>query len=372
MNQRESVSIIAAGDVSVNRENPESIFASVAPTISEADIAFCQVEAVYAENGSPQVHTMGRVKAQPKNPKNIAALKYAGFDLISLAGNHCLDFGYDAFFEAIERLTKNGFTVIGVGKNLAEARRPYVTERKGNRVAFLAYNSIVPGGFAAGPDKPGCAPVRASTLYEPTEYQPGAPCRILTFANSDDLDAMRSDIEKTRGLADVVIVSLHAGFHHVPAVIPMYHKEISRAAVDAGADLVLGHHAHILKGIEVYKGKAIFYGLGNFAFDLPAKNSPTLQALLKEYNVPIDPEYTTYPFHIDAKKTILVKCIVSDKKIQKVSFLPAFINKSGQPEILRQADNHFAEVAQYIQDISKDQGLQIKLSPHGDEVVISI
>lgn len=369
-NGEEKVSIYAVGDVSVNRENPESIFAHTASTINEADIAFCQLEAVYAESGSPQVHSAGRLGAKPKHPKNIAALRYAGFDVISFAGNHCLDFGFDAFFDAIDRLRKNGFIVIGVGKDLAEARKPAIVERKGSRIAFLAYNSILPGGFAAGIDRPGCVPVKVSTLYEQIEYQPGTPCRTLTFANGEDLEAMREDIRKARASADIVIVSHHGGLHFVPAVIPMYQREIFHAAIDAGADLVLGHHAHILKGIEVYKGKVIFYSLCNFAVDLSASKAPNLQAFLELYKVPIDPDYTTYPFHIDAKKTILAKCIISNKQIQRVSFLPVFINKLGQPEIQRRGDKHFDEVVQYIKEISKDQGLDTKVSIEGDEVVI--
>ncbi|MBI4330354.1 MAG: CapA family protein [Chloroflexi bacterium] len=366
---RETVSIYAVGDVCVNREHPESIFTHTASAIGEADISFCQLEAVYAERGSPQVHSVGRLSAKPKNPSNIAGLKFAGFDIVSLAGNHCLDFGYDAFFDTIDNLKGNGFTVIGVGKDLAEARQPAIIEKKGTRIAFLAYNSLVPEGFQAGVDKPGCAPVRASTLYEAIEYQPGTPCRILTFANREDLEAVLGDIKKARGSADVVIVSLHAGLHHVPAVIPMYHKEVSHAAIDGGADLVISHHAHILKGIEVYKGKAIFYGLGNFAFDL--QSSPRVRELMKLYGVPVDPDYATYPFHVDAKKTILAKCVVVNNKVQRVAFLPVFINKLGQPEIQRRSDTHFDEVLGYVEKISKDQGLDARFSVDGDEVLVS-
>lgn len=374
MDQPENaVSIYAVGDVAVNREHPESIFAHAAPIINEADIAFCQLEAVYAERGSPQVHAVGDMSARPKHPRNIAALKYAGFDIVSFASNHCLNFGYDAFFDTIDNLKANGLTVIGAGKDLAEARKPEIIQKKGMRIAFLAYNSIVPDGFQAGVGKPGCAPVRASTLYEATEYQPGTACRVLTFANREELEAMLRDIGSAKDAADVVVVSLHAGMHHVPAVIPMYQKEISHAAIDAGADLVLGHHSHILKGIEVYKGKVIFYSLCNFAFDTPSPQNASneTKAMRKRYDVPRDPEYPTYQFHVDAKKTILAKCLVSDKRVQRVSFLPVFINKLGQPEIQRRGDKHFDEVLLYIEQISKDQELDAKLSVYGDEVLVS-
>ncbi len=369
----EAISIYAVGDVCVSRENPESIYEFASRTINEADIAFCQVEAVYSDRGSPQVHAVGDVHARPKNPKNIAALKYAGFDVVSLASNHCLNFGYDAFFDTIDKLRANGLTVIGVGKDLAEARQPAIFECKGTRLAFLAYNSMIPEGFAAGVDKPGCAPVRVLTVYQPVEYQPGTASRALTFADREDLEAMQADIRKIRDSADIVVVSLHAGLHHTPAVVPMYHKEIAHAAVDAGADLVVSHHAHILKGIEVYKDKVIFYGLCNFGFDTPSLRnaSPETKRLRALYDVPRDPEYTTYAFHVDAKKTIVAKCIVSKKQVQRVSFLPVFVNKLGQLEIQHCDDAHFHEVLGYIEDISRSQHLDTRFTVEGDEVVIN-
>ena len=106
--------------------------------------------------------------------------------------------------------------------------------------------------------------MRASTFYEQVDWQPGTPPRIVTLANKDDLAAMVEDIKKVRPLVDVLIMSIHWGVHHVPAVIAMYQKEVGHAAIDAGVDIILGHHAHILKAVEVYKGKVIFYSIGNF------------------------------------------------------------------------------------------------------------
>jgi poly-gamma-glutamate capsule biosynthesis protein CapA/YwtB (metallophosphatase superfamily) len=365
------VSLYAVGDVCVNRDDPNNIFALSASAIQEADIAFCQLETMYSERGAPSLLAGVPLRA---HPRNISALTFAGFHVASMAGNHVLDWGDDALMDTIEQLERNNIRVVGAGKNLAEARKAVVIERKGVQVAFLAYNSILPRRYWAEANKPGCAPIRAHTAYEPYEHgQPGSPVRILTFANQQDLDAMRADISKAKQSADVVILSLHWGLHFTPAVLAMYQKEVGYAAIDAGADLIIGTHAHILKGIEIYKSKVITYSLCNFAFDLHITaedfQSPKRKELAKVYpNRQWFPDYPTYPFPIDSRKTILLKCLISKKGIEKVSFLPVFINRQGQPEILHRQDGRSMEVFKYMDELSKEFGT--KLSFAGDEVLI--
>ncbi|MFC2067136.1 CapA family protein [Chloroflexota bacterium] len=369
--EQDTVSLYAVGDVCVNRDNPESAFALCSSVTNEADIAFCQLETMYSERGAPSLLAGKALRA---HPRNVSGLTSAGFDVASLAGNHCLDWGDDALLDTIEVLEGNNIRTVGAGKNIAEARKPLIIERKGLRIAFLAYNSILPHRYWADTDKPGCAPIRASTLYEPFEHgQPGTPARILTFADKQDLEAMISDIRNARKSADVVIVSLHWGLHFAPATLAMYQKEVGYAAIDAGAEMIIGHHAHILKGIEVYKGKVITYSLCNFAFDLhiTAKDfeSPKRKELAKVYpNRKWFPDYPTYPFPFDSRKTILVKCSISKKGVQKVSFLPVLVNSQGQPEVLKRQDKRSLEVFNYMDELCKELGT--KLSFEGDEVLI--
>lgn len=219
----------------------------------------------------------------------------------------------------------------------------------------------------------GLAPIRVHTVYEAMEYQPGVEPRTLTFADKEDLEAMREDIAKLRSQVDVLVFSHHGGLHFVPAVIPMYQKEITHAAIDAGADIVLGHHAHILKGIEVYKGKVIFYGLCNFGIEIyGAQTHHGVAGLWKLYNVEFDPEYTKYPFPKDSQKTILGKCIISNKKIKKVSFFPVYHNKNSEPELMPSDDKRHKEIMEYMKWLCKDQDLNTQFSQEGDEVVITI
>ncbi|MBI5653708.1 MAG: CapA family protein, partial [Chloroflexi bacterium] len=304
------------------------------------------------------------------------ALKDAGFTIVSFASNHCMDLGRDAFGDTLDVLNREGLTVIGAGRNLAEARQPAIVEKKGTRVALLAYNSILPQAYWAQSDRPGCVPMRAFTIYEQVEHdQPGTPCRIHTYPHRGDLDALINDIHQAKAQADVVIVSIHWGIHFIPAVIADYQREVAHAAIDAGADLILGHHAHILKGIEVYKSKAIFYSLCNFAIDLAAPKEllerPGHQEIAKlNPDWQPDPAYPTYFMPRDSRKTLIVKCDIAEKQITRVAFLPTYINQQSQPEVLSANDPRFDAVIDYIKAISDDQALRAMFDVQGDAVVI--
>ena len=109
-----------------------------------------------------------------------------------------------------------------------------------------------------------------TTVYEPAEPdQPGTPAGIRTFAHRADLDALLDSIRSARRRADVVLLSLHWGLHMVRATLADYQIEVAHAAIDAGADAILGHHPHLLKGVGFHRGRPIFYSLGNFAIEQP-------------------------------------------------------------------------------------------------------
>jgi hypothetical protein len=207
--------------------------------------------------------------------------------------------------------------------------------------------------------------VNVLTHYESSYGTPGGPPTIYSFAEPQSLELMMSDIFQLRPKCQVLIVSLHKGLGHIPAKLAAYEQQISRAAIDAGADLVLGHHAHILKGIESYKGKFIFHGLGNFVTVTRALSNNKTQgsqdwsAKRKElFGFEPDPEYPTYPFHPEAKKTIIAACAISGGRINKVSYLPCFINKRGEPEIVKN-DVKGQDIFDYMVKISRVAGLDI-------------
>lgn len=369
----DDIVLYAVGDIAPDREDPASIFQHVAGILGCGDVVFGQLEAVLSERGTPVPQVRLPCRA---HPSVAGALKGGGFDVVSFASNHCLDCGREAFFDTIDALEREGLSVVGAGGDIEEARKPAIIDCKGARIAFLAYNSILPAGYWADARRPGCAPMRALTVYEQIEYdQPGTPCRVHTFAHRDDLGAMMDDIQGAKSRADLVVVSMHWGIHFVPAVLADYQREIARAAIDAGADLILGTHAHILKGIEVYAGKVIFYSLCNFALDLRAPKELLESPQHREIEVlnpdwKPDPEYPTYFMPPDSRKTIVAKCSIVDRQIRRVSFLPVYINGQSQPEVLVSSDPRFDEVVGYLADITIDQGLGTVYAVEGDEAVI--
>ncbi len=373
--KKERITLIAVGDIHIDRDEPGTIFKHVADVLRSGDIAFANSEGMYCIKGSPNPFCAG-----PHDPKLISGLVYAGLDVISLANNHTLDWGDEGLLDTMDHLRKAGISPVGAGKNVAEARQPVILERGGNRVGFLAYGSFGPGGYQAEEDRAGHAPMRAWTIYEQWDYQPGTPPRIVTLAYKDDLAAMEEDIRKLKRQVDVVVVSHHWGLHGVPELIPMYEFEVGHAAIDAGADIILGGHAHILKGIEVYKGKVIFHALSNFAMERRPKASLTTEEknimhhsslTHTMYHYEPDPEYPTYPYNPEAKKTLIAKVIIEDGEIKKVSYLPCYINKKAEPEIKTRSDPRGQEVFEYMEKISRSQNLAVNFRWEGDEVVIS-
>ena len=370
------LTLCGVGDVMVKRDKPESAFELSRPILQAADFTFGNCESTYASSGSPNPATRGVVRA---DPRNVDGLTYAGFDVMSFANNHHLDAGYEAFFETLEHLHGNGIQTCGAGQDLDEARQPAIVERDGTRVAFLGYSTIMFPGYEARPGKPGCAPMNILTHYAQSEIeQPGCEARVTTVVAPDALRMLREDIERAKAQADVVVVTPHWGIHFTPVEVSAYESELGRAAIDFGADLVLGHHQHILKGIEVYKGKAIFHGLANFVLDVymgEHANNPgvkDMQRHFPEYAIGPREGYPSYPFHPEARQTVIAKAIIEDKQIVSVSFIPCLINTEGQPEPLKSGDSRFDDVSDYQQRISKQVGFDTTFQPGEDEVLVVV
>ncbi len=372
---RKDVSVFCAvGDVVVDRADPPSIFELVRPIISAADVAFANCESNYSEVGERNPATRGEVRARPEN---LDAFTSAGFNVVTFANNHHMDSGYGAFFETLRQLEARSIKVCGAGKDLEQARRPAIMDCGEAKVAFLGYSSILLPGYAAAAGRPGAVPIRVRTHYEQVEIeQPGTAPDIKTYPFKEDLEALCDDVRKAREAADIVVVTPHWGIHFAPAAIADYETEVAHAAIDAGADIVLGHHQHILKPVQVYKGKVIFHGMGNFAMDVTHQVSATSPALLEmmarypEYTFGHRPETPTYPFHPEARQTIIVRCEVQDRRISRVSFHPCYINSGSQPEPLKNGSPLFDKLATYMADMSRKAGFDTRFQTEGDEVVI--
>jgi poly-gamma-glutamate capsule biosynthesis protein CapA/YwtB (metallophosphatase superfamily) len=366
-----TVTLFAVGDIILKNENPELYFELVAPTLRSGDVVIGQGEIPYTNRPARTTETMSA-----EDPESMRGLTYAGFNVITLTGNHMWDAGVPGIEDTITWLKEHNITPVGTGMNIDEARHPAIIEKKNTRVGILSYNCVGPKETWASPTKPGSAYVNVLTHYELDHAVPGGTPTVYTFSDPETLDAMLDDIRSLRSRCDVLAVSLHKGIIHTPAKLARYELDVSHAAIDAGADLILGHHAHILKGIEVYKGKIIFHGLNQLVAILPSlapnpgqDKKSWAQKRKRLYNFEPDPENQNYPFHPDSKQTIIAKCIIENGKIEKVTYLPCLINKQGQPEILKH-DNRGEEIFEYMKRISAEAELNAHFVWDGDEVLI--
>ncbi|ABP64271.1 Putative enzyme of poly-gamma-glutamate biosynthesis (capsule formation)-like protein (plasmid) [Novosphingobium aromaticivorans DSM 12444] len=367
--------VLATGDLAMDRDDYDACFAGTRAVLNEADIVFGQLETSFAEKGVRLPQARHAVLARPDGA---GALARAGFDVISMAGNHVMDWGHEAFFETRGHIEAQGMSVVGAGANIAEARRPVIrTLPDGTRVAFLAYSSILPHSYWADERRPGCAPMRAFTVYEQIEHdQPGTPARIHTYPHREDLAAMEADIRAAKEQADVVLVSHHWGIHFVRAVIADYQRDVARAAIAAGADAIFGGHAHILKGCEMIEGKPVFYSLCNFATDLrmdPAhaasKSFNEIRVLAEEW----DPDFESlYNFPKAARLSIIARLDIAGGKVLRAGFLPVTIGRDAVPRLAEPGSEDHGAVVDYLSAVTEEAGLNARYRMENDMVLVEL
>jgi poly-gamma-glutamate synthesis protein (capsule biosynthesis protein) len=362
-----SLTMLAVGDLVLEDEGGEHFISLAAPALRKGDVVVGQGEIVYTDRGIQTYVEMGG--PSPGCPaSNMKVLADSGFNVITLAGNHVWDMGAPGVEDTVNGLGKLGIAVTGGGMNIDEARKPAIIVRDGTRFGVLSYNCVGGIGQWATKLKPGCAYVRIIAHYEQTGANPGGPPDVYTFAEPNSLKAMVEDVKKLRPLCDVLVVAFHKGVLGFPDKLAMYDQQVSYAAIDAGADMILGHHAHILKGIEEYKGKYIYHGLGHFIFDVaelpqtfrsPLGVSPGLPLYLQPFNPGVDPR---------SRWTIITKCIVKNGKITEAGFLPCLINDERQTEVLKH-DKRGQQMFDFMDQITKGAGLNVKFKWKGDEII---
>jgi len=361
------LTLMACGDVGPIHEPMDQYTLYASSLLKEADIRFAQVERVYSDRGNFQLHSAGHHSRLP--PSNASIFRDCGFNVVSLASNHAMDWGEEALLDTIELFKSMDIAVVGAGSNLQNARKPAIINKNGLKVAFLAYCSVLREGYSAGLSSAGIAPLRAHSYYEQVDYQAGVPPQVITVPYEDDLSNMIEDIKSVKKVADAVIVSFHWGIHFIPRLIANYQEITAKAAIAAGADMIVGHHAHVPKAIGVYDNKVCFYSLSNFIMSATAKNKHQSDLFLKRYGVALDPEYPYLPYGPDAKKSLIAKALISKNGINQVSFLPLLIDKKLRPEPLKNGDPRFVESVKYMEWVS--EGFPHSFSIKDHEVIIT-
>lgn len=246
------LTLVAVGDIMLARsvgqrvvsDGPEAVFEEpVAAILRDADIAAGNLESPVSERGEPQVK--GYAFRAP--PAAAGALEAAGFDVLSLANNHALDYGREALQDTVQLLRDRSEAAVGVGPDLATARSAMVLERGGLRIAVV--------GLVDAPEE--------GAGFSRRTWEAGPDGWGVAWADEESVTA---SVEAAARSADVVVAMLHFGFeyHSVPSA---RQRALARRAIDAGATLVVGSHPHVLQELEVYGEGLIAYSLGNFVFD---------------------------------------------------------------------------------------------------------
>jgi len=366
MAEKGNVTLLAGGDIGPNIDPVDQYAELIAPVLRQADLRFGQCEKTYTERVLAKKHGYC-------NPRQASVWNTAGIDVVGLA-NNAMAHGRDVLMDTVGMFRGMGKSTIGVGRNIDEARTPAIMERNGVTIAFLGYCSVLKDGEDATHDRAGVVPMRARTYYQrggdPTEdWQPGMPPRVHTVPYEQDLQALQDDIRTAKQHADVVVMSIHWGIHLIPKTIAEYQPVVAHAAIDAGADLILGHHPHTLKGIEVYKGKACFYSLGNLMMTAPKPLANNRWGLWwYRPDAEYAPTKSIYLYPPDSRMTMLAKAVFSRKGVERISFLPAFINPRAQPAVVTPDQSRFQDILSYVEWLSDPFATQFSVD--GNEIVV--
>jgi len=242
-----TVTVAAVGDMIFDRRVKALIsaaggsapLAKVAARLRQADVTIGNLESNLSQSGSPAV---GKDVTFRGHPKGIVGLKASGFDFVALGNNHVLDYGAASLRDTLAALDSAGIGHAGAGMNRSAAWKPAVVKRNGATIAFLSFSQVLPANFVATDSRPGLARGRGNS------------------------DAVATAIRAAKARYDYVIVSFHWGVEYEDFANGEQVRD-ARRAVDAGADMVLSHHPHVIQGVEIYKRKLIAYSLGDFVFD---------------------------------------------------------------------------------------------------------
>lgn len=360
--------IYATGDIIIDEPNPYSFFAPSRDLLAKGDFVIGQIEVPHTSRGESNSTD---IPAPPAPPENLDPLKDCGFNMCTTCGNHAHDNGVPGIVDTLDLLHKLGIATTGTGLNLQEAKKPAIVEKGGIRVGLIGYNAVGPKEGWATSHKAGVNYVWILTHHEPSpRATPGLPAKVYTFPEPDSLKQMQNEIKALRPQCDILLVALHKGMVHTHAEIQMYERPLAHAAIDAGADAVIGHHAHILRGIEIYKGKPIYHNLGNFVCVTDAltpsgdNDSPErlrwIEQRKKLFGFTPDPEMPFYAFNPESRKTMLAHMVVTKQGITEFGFVPCYINKQGAPEILSDYEQA-KEVIDYVRQISEEQDLHFNM-----------
>lgn len=267
------------GDIMVRNSDWRYPFLETADFLKSADITFGNLEGPISARGTK----VGSIYSFRSDPRAIEGLLYAGFDALSIANNHIWDYGADAVRDTLTIVKNAGIGIVGGGADYQEAHAPLIKNVKGVKIAFLGYTDLISSSLGSKTSKP-----------------------AIAYLN---IEQAVTDIKEARKFGDFVVISLHWG-NEYETTHNRNQEKVARALIDAGAQLIIGHHPHVVQPVEEYGGGYIAYSLGNFVFD--------------------------QNFSPDTNNGLALKVILKDEKISQVEKIKIGFTASYQPYLISQ------------------------------------
>ncbi|CAN5765787.1 CapA family protein [soil metagenome] len=320
--------------------------------LRNSDLAIGNFEMPLTARGAP-LEKLLNIRADASLAQDLPAM---GFDLLNVANNHTVDYGWDGLSDTIEAIGSVGVKTVGAGIDLRAASAPSCFEVNGVRVGVLAWSALLPTGMAATMSRPGLAPLHVDTGYEVDAYyqmeEPGDPSavRIRTRVRDADRDNAVASIKALRAEVDVLVATVHWGFGSGEELAE-YQQPLAEALIDAGADIVHGHHPHAVHAIGFHRGKPILYSLGTFIGQqifLPAGDK--VQALWAGMSA--DGYVATVDFDAEGDLSVHVT--------------PTTLNTDRLPEVAVGTD--FERIVARLQRLSRPHGAQV--IANGQDVLV--
>ncbi len=282
-----SLSLNAVGDIMFDRRVSQMInqqgggwpFAGTSELLADADLTFANLESPISSGGQRLADKDVTFRG---NPAALSGMTAAGIDFVSLANNHIFDYGFEAYQDTVSRLDRAGVKHAGAGANIESAFDATIIDTTNStKVGFLAYSEIVPMWFVPADGKYGIASARLNPKL------------------------VEAKVIETKRDTDFVIVSIHWGQEYNYKLL-REQNALAKKLIDLGADVVLGHHPHVVQEIAIYRGKLIAYSLGNFVFD---------------------------PLQAKTAESVMLRAQIDQAGLETLEIVPIVISSAGQPTV---------------------------------------
>jgi poly-gamma-glutamate capsule biosynthesis protein CapA/YwtB (metallophosphatase superfamily) len=285
-----------------------------------------------------------------------------GINLVGIANNHAFDYGPEGLLDDMRILRQSGIAFAGGGKNLADAQAPVYKQVGRTRIALLSFMSGADWG-KADPGEPSISVINAPRVF--LDGNDGIDGRGIPAPLASDVRAMEDAIATAKRNADIVLVAYHLHWvshsraYSLPNKVPPHQQLMLKRAIDAGADAILGSGPHVLRGIEMYKGKPIFYSLGDFIYQYRTTDIPEIH-WNRDQQQDVREEFDT----------VVARMTIRDKKISKIQLVPVASEmtgpRTGSPSLARGDDSE--RILKAIVDLSADFGTKIEVNGWYGEV----